>query len=336
MQVGIYMDLRNPPRWERPWNGFYQGALEQIEEAERLGIDAVWFSEHHFWEDAYLPQPMTFAAAAAARTKRIRVGTAIVLSSLKHATDVAEQAAVIDLISGGRFELGIGAGYVIPEFKAFGADPKRRFEAMEHLAAEVRRLWAEKIVTPQPLQERMPIWIGGMGPRSARMAGRLGERLMWPGRTSLEVYLEALAANGHDPADGRIGGLVQFVIADDPEAAWAQIAPHVAYQWGTYGYYGGLDTDAPGMGLLPDLAITGVDPEAMRKREGLPLAPNVDVVTPDEAVRRLTENFQGMPVEHIFCWTSIAGMPDDLVNRHIELLSSEVAPRVRDVGIPAP
>ena len=65
MQVGLFLDMRNPPQWERPWAAFYGDALDRIVEAEQLGIDSVWLTEHHFFEDGYLPQPLTFAAAIA-------------------------------------------------------------------------------------------------------------------------------------------------------------------------------------------------------------------------------------------------------------------------------
>src|SRR5258708_6520929 len=70
MKVGLYFDLRNPPRWRRSWSRTYGFTLEMCEEAERLGADSVWFSEHHLFEDGYLPQPLIMAAAAAARTRR--------------------------------------------------------------------------------------------------------------------------------------------------------------------------------------------------------------------------------------------------------------------------
>jgi alkanesulfonate monooxygenase SsuD/methylene tetrahydromethanopterin reductase-like flavin-dependent oxidoreductase (luciferase family) len=334
VRVGIYMDLRNPPQWLRPWKGFYEGALEQVVEAERLGIEAAWFTEHHLWEDGYLPQPMTFAAAAAARTSRIRIGCGVVLAPFKHATDIAEQAAVIDLISDGRFELGLGAGYVIPEFRAFDADPSERFELMEQRVVQVRRLWDEGSISPLPLQERLPIWVGGLGPRSARIAGRNGEGLLWLGAESVPVYRQALRDAGHDPNCARTGGLVQMVIADDPEAAWPRIAPHLAYQWQTYGYYGGLDTQQPGMALLPNLKPSDFDAESLRTSGPVMLPPGFDVVTADEAVRRLREWLTPLPVEHVFLWSSVAGMPDDLVTRHIELLATKVAPALRDVGVP--
>ena len=274
MRTGIYYDMRNPPEWRRPWKGFYETAIEQIVEAERLGIDAAWFSEHHGWEDAYLPQPMTMAAAVAARTSRIRIGSAIVLSPLRPAIDIAEQAAVVDLISDGRFELGLGAGYVVPEFKAYGADPKTRFEAMEDRAVEVRRLWAEDRATPGPLQERLPIWIGGLGPRSARIAGRTNEGLLYPGAEALPVYREALEQAGHDPDGARMGGLCQMVIADDPEEAWSRISPAPGRTSGApTATTAGSTPETPGMSLLPrsrsrDAALQGRRHDRAQVRRG--------------------------------------------------------------------
>src|SRR5690349_4941501 len=110
MKVGIYFDLRNPGG-QRPWPDVYGSALETIEEAERLGADSVWLTEHHQFDDGYLPQPLVFAAAVAARTRRVRIGTAVVLAPLKPAVELAEQAAIVDILSSGRLELGLGAGY---------------------------------------------------------------------------------------------------------------------------------------------------------------------------------------------------------------------------------
>ena len=77
MKIGVYFDLRNPPLWRRPWAEHYARSLELCEEADRLGAGAIWLSEHHFFEDGYLPQPLTFAAAVAARTTNVRIGTAV-------------------------------------------------------------------------------------------------------------------------------------------------------------------------------------------------------------------------------------------------------------------
>ena len=122
MKIGVWFDLRNPPGWRQDPARLYGFTLELCEEAERLGADSLWFSEHHGFEDGYLPQPLTFAAAAAARTSRVRLGTGILVAPLRKTAQLAEEAAVVDIISGGRLDLGLGAGYRMPEFELFDAD----------------------------------------------------------------------------------------------------------------------------------------------------------------------------------------------------------------------
>ena len=139
--IGLYFDLRNPPRWQRPWAQHYGHALDVMADGEALGADEIWLTEHHFFEDGYLPQPLTMAAAVAARTTRVRIGTAVCLPLLRHPLHLAEEAAIVDVISGGRLDLGLGTGYRIPEFREFGAPGARRFEDIEqHIRMRARRL----------------------------------------------------------------------------------------------------------------------------------------------------------------------------------------------------
>src|ERR1700726_1384903 len=102
MKLGLYFDLRNPSGWRRDSSRIYSFTLEMCEEAELLGCPSVWFAEHHRFDDGYLPQPLTMAAAAAARTASVRIGTAVILAPFRSALDIAEQAAVVDNVSGGR------------------------------------------------------------------------------------------------------------------------------------------------------------------------------------------------------------------------------------------
>lgn len=311
MRIGLFVDLRNPPEWRRPWPALYGRTLERIEEAERLGLDSVWLSEHHLFEDGYLPQPLTFAAAVAARTRRLRIGTAILQAPLRPAIDVAEQAAIVDLLSEGRLELGLGAGYRIPEWQAWGTDGAGRYERLEACAREVRRLWETGAATPPPAQARVPIWIGGEGPRGARMAGRLGEGLLVLDASLLEVYRDALAAAGHAPACARVSGCANLLLASDPERAWHAVLPHLAYQWQSYERYA-----VQGTGRAPQ------DIDAARLRtSGPPVLPRFDVVTVEQAVARLRSWLDGLPVAHVYLWSTIAGMPDALADEHLVLLA---------------
>jgi len=324
MRTGIYFDLRNPPRWRRPWPAFYAQTLELIAEAERLGADDVWLSEHHFFEDGYLPQPLTFAAAEAARTERVRIGTAIMLPALRTSLQVAEEAAVVDILSNGRLDLGLGAGYRVREYQAFGADIRKRFTLTDQRAREIRQWLDGDELTPPAVQRPLPIWMGYLGPQGARRAGRLGAGLLSLGRELLGPYREGLLEGGFDPQRARMTGLVNALVSDDPETAWERVREHFAYQIDTYRAYG-----AEGTGLPEPEPI---DPDAWRgpggSRGGLP---RLQVLTPADTVRFVKANADGLPAVGCHFWASIAGMPDDLVRRHVELVCTEVRPGLADV-----
>ena len=172
-RVGLYFDLRNPPAWEVPWAQHYARALETMEQAEALGASALWLTEHHFFADGYLPQPLTMAAAVAARTTRVRIGTAVYLPLLRNPVQVAEEAAIVDILSGGRLDLGIGVGYQPAEFAAFGARMNRRFADLESHVGALRSPAGP--VTPKPIQVTAPV-VGGFSRAPRGPPGRRGSR----------------------------------------------------------------------------------------------------------------------------------------------------------------
>jgi alkanesulfonate monooxygenase SsuD/methylene tetrahydromethanopterin reductase-like flavin-dependent oxidoreductase (luciferase family) len=319
VKLGILLDMRNPARWHRPWPDRYRQALEWVETCEAWGAGSVWLTEHHFFEDGYLPQPLTLAAAIAARTSRIRIGTGVVLGALRHAAHIAEEAALVDVISGGRLELGLGAGWSEREYGAFGADFGRRFTLTDETLAAVRGLWEAGAVTPGPLQRPVPLWLGYQGPRGARRAGRLGTGLLTLDRALLEPYLGGLREGGHDPADARMGGLLDIIVADDPEQATERILPHLAYQANTYRRG---KAQAAGRTFT---ALTVEDLRATVRRDGA-LPGLLTVLTAEQAATEIRARTAGLPARHVYCWASVAGMPDDLVERHLELLFRAVRP----------
>jgi alkanesulfonate monooxygenase SsuD/methylene tetrahydromethanopterin reductase-like flavin-dependent oxidoreductase (luciferase family) len=321
VKLGLYFDLRNPAPWARPWPEVYGRALDLVVEAERLGAASVWFSEHHLFSDGYLPQPLTFAAAAAARTTRVRIGTAVLLAALRPAALVAEEAAVIDQISGGRLELGIGAGYSVPEYELYNADITKRYGLTDAAVAEIRRLLDEGIVTPPAAQNPFPIWLGYQGPQGAKRAGRLGVGLLSLDRALLDPYREGLVEGGYDPATARTGGMLDIIVADDPEAAFERILPHYAHQLNSYraAAVAGSGRDAP-----KEITVEKLRSGAAQKGQ----IPGLRVLTPTDAVNAIRESTDGSPVEHVYLWASVAGMPDDLVERHVELTCTQVAPNL--------
>lgn len=158
----------------------YAEALEQIEYADHLGYDTVWLAEHHFTRYGLCPSLFVFASHVAARTKRIRIGTAVVVLPFYNPLLVAEEAAMVDVLSGGRLDFGVGRGYQQGEFRTFNLsleDSRVRFNESLHV---IRRAWTEEHfshrgryytfndahVTPRPLQQpHPPIWVAASGTR---------------------------------------------------------------------------------------------------------------------------------------------------------------------------
>jgi alkanesulfonate monooxygenase SsuD/methylene tetrahydromethanopterin reductase-like flavin-dependent oxidoreductase (luciferase family) len=320
VKPGIYFDLRNPPPWALPPAQHYARSLEIAEEADRRGVGSIWTSEHHGFEDGYLPQPLTFLAAVAARTRQARLGTAVLLPALRHPVHIAEEAAIVDLLSDGRLELGLGPGYRADEFELFGADMEARYRATDECVTALRALWADGH-QPLPAQQPLPLWLGYGTPVGARRAGRLGVGLLSAGPAVLEAYREGLREGGHDVADARLAVPVFWVLSDDPERAWPQVRPHYEYQWRTY--RAGGRPSQQGDFDQAFAAMTSAGPGGT--------APMLQVLTPEQAAAQLGSMLNGQPVEHVLFWASIAGMPIELVEEHVELVCTRL-PNALDIA----
>jgi len=323
VQLGLYFDLRNPPQWRRDWSRVYGFTLEMCEEAEHLGIDSLWFSEHHGFEDGYLTQPLTFASAVAARTRSARLGTAILIAPFRSAAQITEEATVVDLVSNGRLDLGLGAGYRVPEFGLFGADLARRYETTDSRVREIRALLASDETVPKPVQQRLPIWLGYQGPRGARRAGLLGEGLLSANATLVEPYVAGLIEGGHDPSSARMAGMIQAWVTDDAEREWPLVSEHLAYQIDSYRRYTCEGPDHP--------RPRPIDPERLRTRA---VGGILDYFVYGDAVdvaSRISDTVGDATVETVFLWASIAGMPEEIVAGHIRRLCTDLRPRLQAV-----
>jgi alkanesulfonate monooxygenase SsuD/methylene tetrahydromethanopterin reductase-like flavin-dependent oxidoreductase (luciferase family) len=320
LDFGLFLDLRNPDPWRLPWAQHLGASLDLAVEAERLGAGSLWFTEHHLFEDGHLAQPLTWLAAVAARTTSVRLGTGVVVAPFQHPRHLAEQAALVDALSGGRLELGLGPGYAHTEFAAFGLDPDRRFGETDRILVEVRRLLSEGRVGPQPVQDEVPLWLGYQGPRNAARAGRLGVGVLTLNRRSHAPYLAGLVEAGFAPESARMAGTLDIVVAEDPETAWERIRPHHAHQLQTYVQ-------------AHDPAAAGVDASDLGGRFAADRPPGVSVrlsvLSLSEAVDEVVRRIEGLPVRHVYTWASVAGMPADLVAEHVRLFLTEVAPAVR-------
>ena len=212
--------MQSHPNLLQKHDEIYSNTLSQVELSEEFGFDSAWLSEHHFLEDGYCPSPLVMAAAMLARTSRIKVGTSIFILPLHNPVRVAEDAAVLDNISGGRFKLGVGIGYREEEFEGYNIPIKERASRFEESLMVIESCWKDKsftfsgkyfnfedlYVTPKPVQKPgVPILIGAFEEPAIRRAGRLGIPLMiGPGRTigmikdTLAYYNDEAAKYGID------------------------------------------------------------------------------------------------------------------------------------------
>lgn len=318
IDVGIYFDLRNPARWHQSPSRLYGFTLEACEEAERLGASSVWFSEHHLFDDGYLSNPLTVAAAAAARTTHVRLGTAVVIAPLHNAVEIAEQAAVVDLISSGRLDLGIGAGYRVPEFELFDASMTARYAQTDATARRLRQLWGPDGVRPAPVQSHLPIWMGYQGPQGARRAGLLGEGLLSADGALWEPYAEALIEAGYSAERGSMAGSVQAWATEDPERDWPIVSEHLAYQLDSYRRHMVEGTGQPAPRPVDLAKIVNSDQQG-------PLG-SFSFGTPEHVAAQIRRNAGQAPVRTVFLWASIAGMPESVVMANIETICTKLAP----------
>jgi probable F420-dependent oxidoreductase len=234
--------------------------VEQIQLAEACGFDAAFISEHHFLDNEMFPSPMIALAFLAAVTSRIRLGTGVLLLPLHDPVRVAEDAALLDRISGGRLIFGIGQGYRPEEFEGYGRRLEDRRGLMREGALLVRRLWTESDVSfhgdhfrveglnirPKPLQRPSPpIWVAGKKRRAIELAAEIGD--VWyadpitpmPIIARNQVYWrEARRAHGRDPAQPDFAYYREFFVGPDDETAWRVGSPGLL---GEYGFYLSVD-----------------------------------------------------------------------------------------------
>lgn len=221
----------------------YAEALDLAAEAEELGFDSVWTSEHHFADDAYAPSLLPLSAAIAARTHRVEIGTGLVLAPLYQPLRLAEDSATVDLISGGRFILGLGLGWLDWELEAFEVPMSERVARIVEAITTCRQAWGEGVVeergvsvTPKPARSGgPPIWIGATAEPAIRRAARLADGWM-ASEPSKDDFAEQTGWLGHELAiEGRkeleVSGYWPVFVWDRDDA-WEQVRACLHYmEW---------------------------------------------------------------------------------------------------------
>jgi len=345
MDFGLLLAFRNPQQWVRPFTDLYQAHIEQAVLAEELGYDHVWTTEHHFAEDAWSPSLLPILCAIATRTSRIRLGTFVLLLPLHHPVRVAEDAATVDILSGGRLDLGVGQGYWMSEFASLGIPRAQRPSRLQEGLEILHRCFTQErfsfdgkyyhlkdvTLAPKPVQKPYPpLWVAAMAEKSVARAARLGYHLAGSGGADLQrMYDAVLRQQGRNPAEYHIAQLRAVYVAESREQAWDDAEPHLYYMMNSYDRKFKEAADLPWSEAVFSTP-TVPPPGEMRRATGLTFfqAPLI-VGTPEDAIRELERYQRETRVTHLVLWMQLAGLDPQKTRRSMELFAKEVLPHFR-------
>jgi alkanesulfonate monooxygenase SsuD/methylene tetrahydromethanopterin reductase-like flavin-dependent oxidoreductase (luciferase family) len=243
MQLTMRFDLR-APEFGAPIEELYAAALDMVAWADEHGFSMLSVAEHHGAEDGYCPSPIVFTSAMAARTRHARLRIQLIPIPFHDPLRLAEDLAVLDLVSGGRLEVMLGAGYRPAEFDMFDVDPGARGRLVEEGVAALRAAWTGEPfefrdrtvrVTPRPAQRpHPPLLMGGSTPAAARRAARLDLPFQPTVPALSDTYAEERARLGLPAAELRKAPRLLVYVADDPDEYWAALGPHVLHETNSY------------------------------------------------------------------------------------------------------
>jgi alkanesulfonate monooxygenase SsuD/methylene tetrahydromethanopterin reductase-like flavin-dependent oxidoreductase (luciferase family) len=303
----------------------YAAAIEMAAWGEQHGAVAAVVSEHHASADGYLPAPLLLASAMAARTARLPIQVAALLVPLHDPIELAEQMAVLDLISRGRVSYVCAVGYRPEEYAMFGRDMKGRGRRMEECLAVLRRAWTGEpfayegrpvCVTPRPVTPGGPIlMMGGNSEVVVRRAARLGMGVLTMGGNPAleEIYRRACAEHGTTPQlfvnpTGDVPA--SCFVAEDLERAWRELGPYLLHDAQMYASWMG-ESEAISKSVAADV-------DALRRENG-----SYRIFTPEQAILHLRKS--GMLMLQPLC----GGLPPKLAWPSLELLAAKVLPAVK-------
>jgi probable F420-dependent oxidoreductase len=314
---------------------YYREALDEVTRAEELGFDSVWMEEHHAVTDHYWPSPLTVLAGFATRTSRLLLGTDILVAPFYHPVRLAEDVAMLDVMSGGRFVLGVAIGYKPDEFALYGTALEKRGARFEEQLAILRGLWTQERVSfrgahyvvegriePKPLtRPHPPLWIGGWGDLTLRRAATLADNWI-PGPTAdlarlLRGKEQFLAARR---AAGRTERVVEWpltrdlIIADTDRRARELAEAHIMVAYRKE-YAGGWRHPFIDASIATDLDKL--------------MAGRFIIGGPEQCIAQIRPFVETYGATHLIFRTFFPGMPHTHISRELELLAREVMPAFR-------
>jgi natural product biosynthesis luciferase-like monooxygenase protein len=351
MQFGLFYQLPCAPTQQEGTR--YHDTIEQIVYADELGFDIAWLAELHFYQPfSILPAPLILAAALAQRTTRIRLGTAVVLLPLQHPLRVAEDAAMVDILSQGRLELGVGRGGITIHFQGLNVPYEESRERFEEALTIIERAWTQETCTfagkyfqvpetsvvPKPLQKpHPPLRIAANSPETAAFAGAHGYPVFVASIINplpklpehVDLYRRAFRAAGHTGKQEDIVAGFPIYVADSAEQVRHEVEASFMYYFRTLSaqlHLGERDPSAS-YAYMREVrrrleAMTWEEAEATMALYG----------SPERCVQKLREVHEWCGMRQVLCWFNPGGLvPHRLVLASMRRFAEEVMPAVREL-----
>lgn len=348
MRFGVFSIFDYWPR-VKSVSQYYSDILDLAEKAEELGFDSFWISEHHFTDyGGILPRPQILLAALAQRTRTIRLGTAVSLVPFDNPVRLAEDFGLIDVLSGGRLEFGVGRGLFGFEYDGLGVQQDESRARLEEGVEVIRAAWqSERLsyagrftnvdnltILPRPLQKpHPPLYVAAVSPESYDWAGREGHSILQVlyfapiERTAGEVanYRTLLERNRHDPSRKMVVAISPTHVAPTSDSAKREAAePLMNY-----------------VGMVSELLPTEAKSEQYRSYTKLRPAmakltydvlyserPTV-IGNPEQAIQRIENMNRILGIDEFVSFVNFGGMDHALTLKSMELFATKVIPHFR-------
>ncbi len=327
LRVGVCYDFRNPPDSGVTDQMLYGEILEQVAWLDQIGADLVWFTEHHFVEDGYLPSWIPVAGAMSSITKHVRFGTDICLMPFNHPIRLAEDLAVLDNLSGGRVEVGLGMGYAPHEFRGFGFPVSRRVSLMEEGIEVLQKCFSGErfsyqgkryqfediVITPGYVQEGgPPLWVAAMSEPGAMRAAKYNTNFLPQGlrANSYDPWVDELQNTGRSPEDYRVGIIRSILVTEDRDKDWQAVRAAERYRMALYQRF--FEESGEGFG-----------------EKGPPVPQTWIVGDVDECVDELLKFIDDFGITDIVSMAVPPGMRAEQMGDSLEKLFTQVVPRLK-------
>jgi alkanesulfonate monooxygenase SsuD/methylene tetrahydromethanopterin reductase-like flavin-dependent oxidoreductase (luciferase family) len=333
----------------------YNETVEQVILADEIGFDTAWLAELHFFRPfSIMPAPLIVATAIAQRTRRIRIGTGVSLLPFHHPLRLAAEAATVDILSGGRLDLGVGRGTIAVHFQGFNVSREESRERFEESLEIIQQAWTtesfsyngkhyqvpETAVVPKPLSKpHPPLRIAANSPETAAFAGLKGYDVLvaspinpMPGFFGhVESYRTALANAGHQLAKRDVAALFFTHSSESVAHTRAEYEPSMMHYFRTIGEQALRGDRSQYDGSYAYLKQVR---ERVATMSWEMVADTMAIFgSPEQCIARIEDIYRGAKINQLVCWFNPGGrIPHREVLAAMERFATKVIPAVRHLG----